>query len=215
VAAIVFLIGVELVDIPGMRRALEARPREFWIALFTAAVVVVVGVEQAIVVAIALSLISHTRRGYSPNNSVLVRRRPASGTQFPSSKAARRRPDWLSTASRSLYYANVQKLQDEVLELTRPAAVSTRWLCVDGVAMDDVDFTGGATLVSIANTLRQRNARLVFASVSGHVREELDRSGVTELVGTDAYFGDLEQARREFEHGTAPDRTASAADRHD
>ena len=55
-----------------MRRVLFARPREFWVGLLTAGVVVVVGVEQAIIVAIALSLISHTRRGYDPHNTVLV-----------------------------------------------------------------------------------------------------------------------------------------------
>jgi MFS superfamily sulfate permease-like transporter len=46
-AAIVFLIGVEVVDLRGMRRILTMRPREFWAALLTAVVVVVVGVEQA------------------------------------------------------------------------------------------------------------------------------------------------------------------------
>jgi sulfate permease, SulP family len=72
-ATIVFMIGVELVDVPGLRRVLAARPIEFWLGALTAAVVVVVGVEQAILVAMALSLISHTRRGYSPHNLVLVR----------------------------------------------------------------------------------------------------------------------------------------------
>jgi anti-anti-sigma regulatory factor len=56
-------------------------------------------------------------------------------------------------------------------------------------------------LVSVARTLRQRDIRLVFAGVSEHVRAELDRSGVTELVGQDAYFEDLEQLRREVADG--------------
>src|SRR5262249_2597092 len=71
-STIVFLIGLELVDISGLRRVLYARPREFWVALFAGIIVVVVGVQQGIIVAMALSLISHTRRGYSPHNSVLV-----------------------------------------------------------------------------------------------------------------------------------------------
>ena len=32
-AAVVFLIGVELVDVKGMRAILRARPVEFWVAL--------------------------------------------------------------------------------------------------------------------------------------------------------------------------------------
>ena len=55
-AAVVFLIGVELVDIKGMAGVLKARPVEFWVALITAATVVFIGVEQGILLAIALSL---------------------------------------------------------------------------------------------------------------------------------------------------------------
>ena len=45
-ASIVFLIGIELVDHIGMRKILRWRVDEFVIALTTAAVVVVIGVEQ-------------------------------------------------------------------------------------------------------------------------------------------------------------------------
>jgi MFS superfamily sulfate permease-like transporter len=173
-------------------------------------VVVVVGVEQAIIVAIALSLISHARRGYSPHNSVLVQTPAGFWHPVPVEQGGGQAAPGLVIYrfSHGLYYANAQKLQDEVPELTKPSCVATRWLCVDGVAIDDVDFTGGATLVSISNTLRERNTRLLFAGVSDHVRGELDRSGVTDLVGTDAYFEDLEQVKRQFEHGAAPEQDA-------
>jgi high affinity sulfate transporter 1 len=202
-AAIVFLIGVELVDIEGMRRVLFARPREFWVALFTAAVVVVAGVEQAVVAAIALSLISHTRRGYDPHNSVLVRRDGIWRT-MPVSQGGQAAPGLIIYRfTHSLYYANAQRFQDEALALTKPEGVPTRCLCVDGAAIDDIDFTAGAMLASVARTLRERNVRLVFAEISDHVRDDLDRSGVTELVGKAAFFQDLEQARQEAQRDAA------------
>ena len=43
--------------------------------------------------------------------------------------------------------------------------------------------------------------RLVFADISDHVRDELDRSGVTEIVGANAYFENLHDAARAFERG--------------
>jgi len=103
----------------------------------------------------------------------------------------------------SLYYANAAKLQDEVLMLTRPSAsVADVWrVCVDFTAIDDVDFTGGATLYDVASALRERKIELVLANVSEHVRTELDRSGVTAVVGPGAYLGDLTEARRPFEPG--------------
>jgi MFS superfamily sulfate permease-like transporter len=203
-ATIVFLIGVELVDVPGMREVLFARPREFWVAAFTAAVVVVVGVEQAIIVAIALSLISHTRRGYDPHNSVVVRTQEGYWQSVPVAQRGQASPGLtIYRFTHSLYYANAQRFQDEALELTRPDGVQTRWFCVDGAAIDDVDFTAGAMLRSVARTLGERNVRLVFAEMSEHVRGELDRSGVTELVGQDAYFETLGKAGEEFLRVTA------------
>jgi high affinity sulfate transporter 1 len=194
-AAIVFLIGLELVDIRGLRRIQYARPREFWVALLTAAVVVGVGVEQGIIVSMAASLVSHTRRGYSPHNSVLVQRQDGAWRAIPVTVGAQARPGLvIYRFTHSLYYANEQKFQDETLELTRPGDVPVHCLCVDFTAIDDVDFTGGATLLRVARTLKERQVRLLLANVSDHVRGQLDRSGVTSVVGNDAYLSDLAEA---------------------
>ena len=71
-SAVVFLIGVDLIDLKGMRIIFSQRRSEFWVALTTTLMVVFVGVEQGILLAIVLSLIDHTRRGYRPKNAVLV-----------------------------------------------------------------------------------------------------------------------------------------------
>src|SRR5215204_5781466 len=55
-SAVVFLIGLKLVDIANMREIWRLRKDEFWVAAITAAVVVGVGVEQGIVLAIVLSI---------------------------------------------------------------------------------------------------------------------------------------------------------------
>jgi len=71
-SAVVFLIGIELIDIKGMRSIFDQRRSEFWIALITTLMVVLIGVEQGILLAIVLSLVDHTRRGYRPKNAVLL-----------------------------------------------------------------------------------------------------------------------------------------------
>jgi MFS superfamily sulfate permease-like transporter len=145
----------------------------------------------------AASLVSHTRRGYSPQNSVLVPRPGGSWRAVPIAVGAQAAPGLVVYRfTHSLYYANTQKFQDEVLELTRPTATPLDRFCVDGTAIDDVDFTGGAALCQIAQTLLDRHIRLLFANISEHVRAQLDRSGVTHLVGNDAYLSDLTEAAR-------------------
>jgi high affinity sulfate transporter 1 len=201
-AAVVFLIGLELIDIRGLRRILYARPREFWVALLTAAIVIGVGVEQGIVVAMAASLVSHTRRGYSPHNSVLVPGPDGTWRAVPVTAGARTVPGVVVYRfTHSLYYANAAKFQDEVVMLTRANGATVKRLCVDFTAIDDVDYTGGATLYAVAGTLHERGIELLLANVSTHVREELDRSGVTGVIGADAYLSDLTEARRQFEPG--------------
>ena len=71
-SAVVFLIGVELVDVKGMRTIYNQRPGEFWVALITALIVIFVGVEQGILLAMFLSLALHVKNGYHPKNSVLA-----------------------------------------------------------------------------------------------------------------------------------------------
>src|SRR4030095_16867330 len=71
-SAIVFLIGVGLIDIAGMRRVFAQRRSEFWVALITASQVVIGVVNRGSLLAIALSLTEHPRHGYRPKNAVLV-----------------------------------------------------------------------------------------------------------------------------------------------
>ena len=61
-AAIVFLIGIDLVDVKGVRRLFLRRRSEALIAVITAVVVCVIGVEQGIVLAVILSAIDLIRR---------------------------------------------------------------------------------------------------------------------------------------------------------
>ena len=77
--AIVFLIGLDLIDIAGLRRIARRRRSEFVIAVLTAVVVCAVGIEQGIVLAIVVSIIEVIRRQYEPTRLRPRRlRRPAS-----------------------------------------------------------------------------------------------------------------------------------------
>jgi sulfate permease, SulP family len=58
-------------------------------------------------------------------------------------------------------------------------------------------------VVQVAHILKQRGVRLVFSEVSDHVRHQLDRSGVTEVIGRDAYFQDLADVAETFRSGAA------------
>ncbi len=203
-SSVVFMIGIELVDIKGMRRILAQRPVEFWVAVITAAVVVFIGVEQGILLAIVLSLLAHTAYGYKPKNNVLVEQ--DGHLQMTTVADAQETEPGLVIYrfNHSMYYANAELLSQEVLELAKLGPEPVKWLCCDLIAVGEVDFSSAATLRELAAELKEKEIRLVFASASDKVRSDLDVSGVTDLVGQDAYFPDLPAVLKAYP-GQPPD----------
>jgi SulP family sulfate permease len=199
-SSVVFLIGVELVDARGMREILAQRPAEFWVASITALVVILVGVQQGILLAIVLSIFSHTRHGYKPKNVVLAVDSSGKPHLLPVSSHAQVVPGLvIYRFNHSMYYANTEPFSQEVLELVNSAHPPLSWFCLDLTAVDDVDFSAAATLREVCKRLQRRGVRLVLAEVEEHVRRELDRSDVTALIGQDAYFETVADVQAAYE----------------
>jgi SulP family sulfate permease len=194
-SAIVFAIGLKLIDPAGLRAILRERPWEFWVALLTTAVVVFWGVEQGIVLAMGLSLVAHTRHGYRPKNTVVVADEQGRWRVRPVSSAAQIAPGLLVYRfSHGMYYANAQQLMEEILALASQARPPLVWLCIDAAAVDDVDYTAAYILRSVQTELQARGIRLVFSAVSEHVHSELERSGLVKRVGEGGFFATAAEA---------------------
>jgi sulfate permease, SulP family len=188
-ASVVFLIGVELIDIPGMRLIMRGRFAEFIIATLTATVVVVVGVEQAIVLAIILSVIDHLRHSYHPNDTVVTMQDDGHLKSVPAADGGQLKPGLVVYRfGASLYYANSSFFNEQILGLVDDADPPVKWLVIDAAAITDVDFTGAAALEQVSGELDSRGVRLIIAQLSDPVRTELDRYGVTDAIGANAYF---------------------------
>src|SRR5271157_773552 len=188
-SAIVLLIGLNLIDITGMRKVYAEAPVEFWVALLTAAVVVFAGVEQGIIFAMALSLIAHTRHGYRPKNGVLVPATPNGWQRLPVSKPAQAAPGLLLYRfTHGMYYANAGCLFQQVLDLMQGAQPPLKWFGIEASGVDDVDFSAAETLRSTYKILKDQGTQIVFAGVSEEVKTKLDRYGLTDLVGNDKFF---------------------------
>ena len=188
-SAVVFVIGVELVDIKGLYQIYTERPWEFWVALATALVVVLVGVEQSILLAIVLSLVVHTRHGYRVNNMVIVPDKTLGWRQKPVSTRGQAMPGlMIYRFMHNMYYANSHVLNDEIVELYRSANPPLSWFCIDAVAVNDIDFTAAETLRTLHGILTEQGIKFVWCEVLDEVCEELNRSKLTDLFGCEAFF---------------------------
>jgi sulfate permease, SulP family len=108
------------------------------------------------------------------------------------------------SVNHSLYYANTEKFSEETLDLVNGADPPVSWLCVDAAAIDDVDWSGAATIRQSFGQLKERGVRLVFAEVEDNVRAELDTYGVTKLAGADAYYSSVAAVLAAFEQKQQP-----------
>src|SRR5208337_1640144 len=191
-SAVVFLICVDLIDVKGMRQIFRERPAEFGVALITAATVVLVGVEQGILLAMFLSLVSHTRHGYLPKNAVIVAVQPEGWKSAPVATQGQLLPGLLVYRfTHGMYYANAEQLSEEVTRLASEANPPLVWFCIDASAVDDIDYTAAATLRSLYAMLQGQGIRLIFYAVSDEVYAQLECSGITDLVGQDAFYATI------------------------
>jgi high affinity sulfate transporter 1 len=203
-AAVVFLIAVELIDVKGLRHILACRKHEFAVALLTTVAVVALGVEYGIVLAIVASIVDHLRHSYSPFNSVLVKSPAGHWHAVPVGPGARTEEGLVVYRfGTSLYYANAAKLMEDVAALVGDGG-PLRWLVIDCAAIGDVDYTASAVLTKVIEHVHRRHVRLVLSSVIGPVRQQLDRYGISKALGSDAYYDTPGEALEAFHAQTAP-----------
>ena len=157
-ASVVFVIGIELVDIAGMRRVLAARTDEFVVAAVTALTVVFVGVEQAIVLAIVLSIVDHLRRSYQPATAVLIESDGHLHTEAVTVDARSTPGLVIYRFAGPLYYANANHFLEDVTTFVKGAGDSELAWCPSGEQRFQTSTTPAARRFDKPKTSSPRSA---------------------------------------------------------
>ena len=204
-AAVVFLIGVELVDVKNMRRILRLRRWEFAVALVTALTVLFVGVEQGIILAIVISIVVHLRHSYKPYDRLLAPTADGDWSDTPLQSGVQAAPGLLIYRfGASLYYANAARFGAEVRTLFREAATPVRWFCLDASNLADIDFSGSAVLRAVIEELGKHDVTFVVCNVTDPVRRELERDGLVGLLGEGHIFSGAAAMLRAYQAQSPP-----------
>jgi len=202
-AAIVFLIGAELVDLRGLHRIRVVRRDEFAVAVITAAAVIGLNVQYGIGVAIAGSIIDHLRHSYRPRSYVLVKSAAGHWMPTPVEPGARTAPGLVVYRfGTSLYFANASRFVDDVLMLTTHGT-ALRWLVLDGAAIGDVDYTASAVLGKAIRELHEAHIKVMMTSLVSPVRQQLQHYGISGENGPDGFYDTPGAALAAF-HASGP-----------
>jgi len=189
------VIGAGMIDLARMRDIRRESPGEFQLSVATAATVVAVGVEQGILLAITLSLFRHVRHSYLPHAMMLAP--DPTGLWLPISATPGKQ-----TASglivyrfgADLFYANESRFVDQVRALVKQAPEPVRWFIIDAGAITDIDYSAAQSIRGLLEELAQQGVGVVFARVSPYLHSDMNRHGITPVIGETRIFGNLHEA---------------------
>ncbi len=194
-ASIVFTIAVGMVNVQGLSDIRRESPGEFLLALFTAAAVPAIGVEQGILLAIALSLVQHVRHSYQPHTMVLAPGVTGRWEPAPATPGSQTEPGLIIYRfGADLFYANADRFADEVRSLVDKAPASVRWFVLDAGTVTDLDYSAARTVHDLLGELTAKNVAVMFARVNTYLRADLDRHGISAKLGEARIFATLHEA---------------------
>jgi high affinity sulfate transporter 1 len=194
-ASIVFTIAFGMVDVKGLRDILRQSRSEFLVALFTAVAVPAIGVEQGILIAIALSLVQHVRHSYQPHTAMFVAGPTDRWKRAPATPGSQTEPGLIIYRfGADLFYANADRFSDEVRALIEKAPTPVRWFILDADAITDIDYSAARTVRDLHGELAGKNIRIAFARVTDFLKADLDRFGLSVMLGETRIFDTLHDA---------------------
>ncbi len=175
-SAIVFLVGIKLIDVAGLKDIYRFERTEFYIALATGLTVLVFDIMDGIAVAVIMSLVAHVRHTYKPRTSVL--QRDGDGHLQPVEFAANVYAAAGIIVYRfeaNLFYANAGRFMEEVIHLAENSSPELRWIVVDATGVNDIDYSAAKALIQLNAELLRRNIRLACVATSAGVLAEIQR----------------------------------------
>ncbi len=197
---LVFMVALRLIDLKGLRDIRAESPQEFALAVMTTAVVVLVGVEQGIVLAMVVSLLRIVQHSYHPHSGVLIADGGGTWKLVPAAPRVVTEPGLvLYRFGAPLFYANAGRFLEEISLVVQPMPSGVRWVVVDAEAMTHVDYTAARVVLTLKNHLAEAGIELAFARMPWDLRSDFDRHHLIEAVGQAQMFDRLHDSIAAFD----------------
>jgi high affinity sulfate transporter 1 len=185
--AVIVFSAAKLLDPAQWRSLARSSHVEVGIAAVTVGFVVTIGVLQAIVAAVVLSVVDVIRRAARPDDAVLG----WSSTEDRYVDVSHN-PDCRVTAGVVVYriqdrmfFANAHFFKRRLWAAVDGAPKPVRDVILDASFISDIDASAEVALREVVSGLRERNIELHVARASAELRHRLDDVRLTELIGAD------------------------------
>jgi high affinity sulfate transporter 1 len=191
--AVVTAAVLRLMELPALRRIWRIRRSEVLVSVVAVLGVVLMGVLEGVVVAMALSVIGFLRREARPTDAVLVRLPGRLGYHDRA-----RHPDAATDDvpvyrfDAPLFYANAERFRGRVRGLVEERGA--RGIVVDAAGIANVDATSIRMLRELLEEFRDDGITLAIADPVGHVKDALVRGELPGRRGQGIVFDTVEEA---------------------
>lgn len=198
-AGVVFVIGLELIDIKGLVRVSRRRPRELAIAIVTALTVVILGVGPGIVLALVVSLLDVIERQYKAR-ALVLEPKPGGGYKYEDAvPGAQSAPGLIVFRfDADLFFANASGFSDRLEAVVNGAPDPVKWLILDCTGVSDIDYSAGQSVADVTDYLHQRDIHLILARPEKQLLETLERYDLIKRLDPKHIFDDLDTAVAAF-----------------
>jgi len=198
--ALVFMIAIRLIKLKSLADIRPESPGEFALAITTASVVVVAGVEQGILLAMVLSLLRVVQHSYHPHTGVMVKKEDGIWKLIPVAPGAVTKPGLVMYRfGATLFYANASRFATEVNCLVGQRSSPVRWLIIDAEAITAVDFSAARVVRELHQDLKNCGVELGFVRMAWDLKADFERHHLTEVIDPSRIFDHLHDVLTTFE----------------
>jgi SulP family sulfate permease len=188
--------AVGLVDISAWRALAAADRVEVAIAAITTIGVVVVGVLEAVVFAVGLTILDAVRRSARPGDAVLgfdaALGRFADVAEHPDARVV---PGVVVyRLDDRLFFANARYVTRRMREAVRGAPTRSHWLVLDAEGIAHIDTTGMDALGRLVDELRDDGVSLVVARIRTRLKDQLDDAGLEAQIDAQHFYPTVQAA---------------------
>jgi high affinity sulfate transporter 1 len=193
-AAVVIAAALSLLDLATLRHYARIRRSAFILSLVATAGVIVFGVLEGILIAVALSILLFFRRSWKPHGEVLVR--TPTKTVWHSKNGdvdIEEIPGVLIFRWEApLFFANAGIFREQVRSLVRER--QPRWVVLQCEAMTDIDVTAAAMLEQLDIELNEQGIHIAFVELRTRLHVLVHRYGLFATLDRDHFYDTIDEA---------------------
>ncbi|MGZ7208761.1 MAG: SulP family inorganic anion transporter [Methanobacterium sp.] len=197
---VVFLIGLNMIDIKGLKDIRIKMISEYYLAIITALTVILFSVFWGIIISILLSMFLHLSHSYKAGNSMLIKNKDEKWIYAPI-EYGKSTEDGLIIYrfNRDLYYANSDLLRHQIIKLVKEADKPLKWFLLDTSGFEEIDYTSIDVLKEVHQKLSKRNIKFVMIITVPQLRDQLEHLGLIKMMGEENVYSSVLEALEAFE----------------